>query len=141
MQKLPTRIQLEKKISQKLQLVYSQQFGCSTSKISCYLLSNKLAIVVENTTTKIEAILQKNNRFNIADDVRSVIEKTFISLIKPIIANILQVEVVDIISDFSANNNILGILVFLNDCPQTKSSAKKTYQRSRQKIQNAEENK
>ena len=140
MQKLPTRTQLQRELSQKLQLIYCQQFGCFNSKISCYIFDKKLAIIVEDTNTKIENILQESSQLHLAANVRTVVEQKFINLIKPIIINILEVEVIDLISDSSPNDGILGILVFLNNPPTTRIMAKNKYLRIEIKSENAENN-
>jgi len=53
---LPTAGQLERQLSQALQSFYRQQFGHSIRKITCHLFTDKVAIIAEDTVTKVEKI-------------------------------------------------------------------------------------
>ena len=124
---LPTRGQLERQLSQTLQSIYREQFGHSTSKITCHLFKNKVAIVAEDTVTKIEKILLDNSQLDLAHSLRSIISKTFATQIKQAIGHILQVEVIDLVSDSSLDSGYLGILVFLNNAPEIRLTKVRAY--------------
>lgn len=124
---LPTRGQLERQLSQTLQSIYREQFGHPIGKITCHLFKNKVAIVAEDTVTKIEKILLDNSQLDLAHGLRSIISKTFAVQIKQAIGNILQVEVMDLISGSSLDSGYLGVLVFLNNAPEIRLTKVRAY--------------
>lgn len=126
---LPTRGQLERQLSQTLQTTYRQQFGNQIGKITCNLLSDKVAIVAEDTVTKVEKVLLDNDRVDLANELRSVINKIFKTQIKQTVADIMQVEVVDIVCDSTSSSGHLGALVLLNNTPHIRSNSKAHFRR------------
>ena len=121
---LPTRGQLERQISQTLQSSYRDGFGHLPSKISCHLFDDKVAIVAENTITNIERVLLDNLKIDLAVNIRSALSKTFLSQIKEEIADILKVEVTEMISNWTLDTGYLGIMIFLDDSPKVRVTAK-----------------
>lgn len=124
---LPTRGQLERQMSQTLQSLYRQQFEHLASKITCHLFDDKVAIVAEDTVTKVEKILYDHSKLDLAIDIRYAIGEAFASKVKQVITEILQVEVIDIIFDSTFNSGYLGIIVFLDDSPQMRIAKNKAY--------------
>ncbi|MBE9045564.1 DUF2294 domain-containing protein [Pleurocapsales cyanobacterium LEGE 10410] len=126
---LPTRGQLERQLSQTLQSTYRQQFGNPIGKVTCNLLNNKVAIVAEDRVTEVEKVLLNNDRVDLANELRSAINKIFRTQIKQTVADIMQVEVVDIVYDSILSSGYLGALVLLNNTPHIRSNNKAYFRR------------
>ena len=127
---LPTRGQLERQMSQTLQSLYRQQFGHLASKITCHLFDNKVAIVAEDTITKVEKILYDHSKLDLVYNIRFAIGEAFVRQVKQITTEILQVEVIDIIFDSTSNSGYLGMIIFLYNSPQMRLSKKSYKQRT-----------
>ncbi len=117
---LPTRGQLERQLSQTLQSLYRDQFGHLPSKVVCHLFANKVAIVAENTVTSIEKFLLSNSHLDLADNLRAAIDEIFALQYKQKIAEILEVEVIDLITDSCLNSEYLGMIAILSDTPKVR---------------------
>ena len=121
---LPTRGQLERHISQTLQFLYRNQFGQLPSKITCHIFDDKVAIVAENITTNIEKILSDNSKLDLALNIRSAINQTFIADVKQQTSDALNVEVTEVVIDSVLDTGYLGIILFLSDVPKMRATAK-----------------
>ena len=124
---LPTRGQLERQMSQTLQSLYRQQFGHLASKVTCHIFDDKVAIVVEDTVTKVEKILYDHSKLDLVYNIRSAVGEAFVSQVKQVTTEILQVEVMDLIFDSTSNSGYLGIIIFLYNSPHTRIAKKKAY--------------
>ena len=122
---LPTRGQLERQLSQTLQSLYRHKFGHSPSKITCHIFGDKVAIVAEDTVTMVEKVLFENSKLDLASSIRSTISKVFTVEVKQIIADILQVQAVDIIADSTISTGYLGMIVFLDRPPVIRITKKR----------------
>ena len=130
---LPTRGQLERQLSQTLQSLYRDKFGHLPSKVVCHLFADKVVIIAENTVTSVEKLLLKNSQVDLAGDVRSVVNEIFALELKQKIAEILEVEVIDLIGDSCSNSEYLGMIAILSDVPKVRL-ARKTKNRKTQSI-------
>ncbi len=122
---LPTRGQLERQMSQTLQSLYRQQFGHLLSKITCHLFADKVAIVAEGSVTSIEEILFKHSRVDLARSVRLAISEDFTTQVKQAVGKILEVEIIDIMTDSAIETGYLGIIIFLQNAPEIRLTKKK----------------
>lgn len=84
------------------------------------LFTDKVEIIAEDTVTKVEKILLNNSQVELAHNFRTTILQIFTTQFKQTIGNILQVEVIDIVSYSSLNSAYLGVLVFLKNAPETR---------------------
>lgn len=125
---LPTRGQLERQLSQTVQALYRSEFGHLPSKVVCHLFADRVAIIAENTTTTIEQILLDNSRLDLAHDIRVAIGETFVSQVKQVAADILQVEAIDAICDSNLNSGYLGMIIFLKNAPLVRLAKKERCQ-------------
>jgi uncharacterized protein YbcI len=46
---VPSRGEMERSLSQSIQAFYRDRLSCRVGKISCHILGNQVAIVVENS--------------------------------------------------------------------------------------------
>lgn len=117
----PTRGQLERLLSQKLQALYRSQLGHQPSKITCQLFDEKLAIIVENSITPPEQVLAKNGQTELAEQVRSDLEKALEPQLKALIEQVLGVAVLDLLSDATLETGRTGIIAILEVTPEVRN--------------------
>lgn len=121
---LPTRGQLERQISQTTQSLYREWFGHNPSKVVCHIFSDKVAIVVENAVTHIEKLLITNSQIDLAEEMRSAIERVFSLQVKQKIGEILNVETLDLILESRLDSEYVGMVAILSNTPELRSSRK-----------------
>ena len=121
---LPTRGQLQRQLSQTIQSLYRLQFGHLPRKVVCHIFADKVAIIAEDTVTGIEQILLENSKPDLAYSVRKAINTAFTAYVKQQVADILQIEVIDVLSDSTLDSGHLGIIVFLKNQPEVRLSKK-----------------
>ncbi len=117
----PTRGQLERLLSQKLQALYREQLGHQPGKITCQLFDEKLAIIVENSITPPEQVLANNGQTELAEQVRSDLEKAIQPQLKALIEEILGVTVLDLLSDATLETGRTGIIAILDVTPEVRN--------------------
>lgn len=119
--KLLTRGQLERKLSQKIQALYRHQLGHRPSKVTCQLFDSKLAIILEDSITNAEQILLEEGKKDLAHKVRSNLDKAIEPEFKQLIQEILEVEVIDILSDATLDTGRTGIIIILSQAPEVRN--------------------
>lgn len=118
---LPTRGQLERNLSQKIQAFYRRHLGHQPSKVTCQLFDSKLAIIIEDSITSAEQILVEEGKNKLAEKVRSNLDEAIQPELKQLIESIVEVEVLDILSDATLNTKRTGIIVVLSQTPQVRN--------------------
>ena len=124
MNNIPTKGQLERRLSQTMLSLYRDRFGQLPSKVSCQIFDNKVAIVAESVVTSTERLLIDHSRCDLVKDVRSIVNSVFIPVVKEQIDQILQQKVVSIMSDYCLEYDYVGIIAILESPPQVRSSRK-----------------
>ncbi|MEO8892136.1 MAG: DUF2294 domain-containing protein [Coleofasciculaceae cyanobacterium] len=117
----PTRGQLERLLSQKLQALYRAQLGHQPGKITCQLFDEKLAVIVENSITPPEQLLANNGQTELAEQVRSDLEKALEPQLKALIEQVLGVAVLDLLSDATLETGRTGIIAILEVTPEVRN--------------------
>lgn len=117
----PTRGQLERLLSQKLQALYRAQLGHQPGKITCQLFDEKLAIIVENSITPPEQVLANNGQTDLAEQVRTDLEKAIQPQLKALIEEVLSVAVLDLLSDATLETGRTGIIAILDVTPEVRN--------------------
>ncbi len=118
---LPTRGQLERKLSQDIQAFYRRHLGHRPSKVTCQLFDAKLAIIIEDSITNAEQILVQEGKSDLAEKVRSNLDNAIQPELKQLIEEIAEVRVVDILSDATLNTGRTGIIVVLSGTPKVRT--------------------
>jgi uncharacterized protein YbcI len=118
---LPTRGQLERQISQKVQALYREQLGHQPSKVTCQIFDNKLALVIEQSITNAEQILLKQGKENLAEEVHSNLDDAIKSELKDLIREITKIEVIDVLSDATLETERTGTIVILESMPEVRN--------------------
>lgn len=125
---LPTIGQLERELNQKISALYRSQLNHQPNQVSCQLSGNTLTIVIENAITQPEQLLNSNGDNQLVEQVRERIDEIIRPQLQKLIEAILQVEVVDVLSDVTLDTGRGGLIIMLSDPPVVR-----TPQSSRQK--------
>ncbi|PSO59370.1 MAG: hypothetical protein BRC39_11360 [Cyanobacteria bacterium QH_7_48_89] len=117
----PTRGQLERTLSQRIQAFYRNQLGQQPSKVTCQLFDYGLAIILENSITLPEKRLAEHEKIQLAETVHSNLDKVIKPQLQALIEEILQVSVLDLFTDAGLETGRTGILAVLADVPQVRN--------------------
>ncbi|MFW6359732.1 MAG: DUF2294 domain-containing protein [Chroococcales cyanobacterium] len=109
--------QLERALSQRIQKLYREKLGHQPGKIMCQIFDQKVAIVIENSMTATEALLAENNKFHLAQQVRLDVNQLIQQDLKELIEEVLQVSVLDLLSDAKLKTKRSGIIAILEKTP------------------------
>jgi uncharacterized protein YbcI len=122
----PTRGQLERNLSQRIQALYRSLLGHQPSQVSCNLIDNKLAIAIENAITPPEQLLAKNGQEELAEKVRSELETVLESQMKDLINEILGVDAIDLLNDATLETGRAGTIAILSSAPKVREPSAKS---------------
>jgi uncharacterized protein YbcI len=117
-----TRGQLERTLSQQFQRLYREQLGHLTGKVSCRLFDNKLIIVVENSLTQPEQLLLKGGSSQQVEKLHMDLAKIVRPLVVELIEDVLNLEVVDLLSDTTLETGRTGLVIILSGHPDVAAS-------------------
>lgn len=120
MTSIPTRGQLERTLSQRIQALYRQQLGHQPSKVICQLFDEKLAIVLEDSITQPEQLLANSGQEELAKQVRSDLSKAIEPQLKELIKEITGVAVIDLLSDGKIETGRTGTIAVLSETPKVR---------------------
>ena len=118
---IPTVGQIEREVSQKLQALYKKHLGHQPSKVTCQLFGARLAIVLENSVTQPEQLLAGEGQIELAEKVRDDLNAAMQPQIQSLLSSILDVDVLDILSDATLSTGRTGIIVVLSDIPNVRN--------------------
>lgn len=105
--------QLERDVSEGIQIFYLAQLGHQPYKVSCQLSDKMLSIIIEDPITQPERLLAQSGNQELAQQVRFNIDKAFQPQLKALIEEIVGVSVTDLLEDSriqSGNTTILAVL-------------------------------
>lgn len=122
---LPTRGQLERTLSQRVQAFYRTQLGHQPSRVQCHITDGKVIIVLEDSITKPEQVLLENGQEQLAEKVRSDLDKALHPQLEALVEEIVGVKVIDILSDATFDTGRSGTIVVLQDAPQLREAQPK----------------
>ena len=117
----PTRGQVERNLSQRIQTLYRSELGHQPSQVSCQLFDGKIAIVMENAITQPEQLLANTGQSELAEQVRDDLQKALQPQIKALISEVVGVEVVDLLSDATLETGRTGMIAVLAGRPQLRN--------------------
>jgi uncharacterized protein YbcI len=119
---ITTRGQAERALSQRIQALYRNQLGHQPGKITCQIFDEKLAIVIEDSVTQPEQLLVEDGRIELAEQVREDLDNAIRPHLQSLIEEILQVSVLDLLSDATIETGRTGMIVVLETPPQVRPS-------------------
>ena len=117
---IPTRGQLERTLSQRIQALYRQEIGHQPSQVTCQLFEDKLAIILEESITPAEEMLLQEGQDKLAEQVRSSLDDALKSKLKNLIEEVIEVEIVDLLSDSTLETSRTGIIAVFNKTPEVR---------------------
>lgn len=118
----PTRGQLERSLSQRIQALYRSQLGHQPSQVTCNLVDGKVIILVENAITPTEQLLAQSGQEELAEQVRSQLEAALKSEVKRAIEEVLGVGVTDLLNDATLETGRTGTIAILESTPRIRES-------------------
>jgi uncharacterized protein YbcI len=136
---IPTRGQLERTLSQKIQALYREQLGHRPGKVTCQVFGEQLAIVIEDSITQPEQVLANEGQSSLAQEVRSELDSALQPQLKTLIEEIVRVGVVDLLSDATLESGRTGMIVVLDNPPEVRSSNSKKPQIASMSVQDGNE--
>lgn len=116
--------ELESRLSPRIQELYESKLNLRPSKISYQRFEDKLVIVMENTVTRSEQMLNEANQQELAQQVRNVLNQILLPQVKALVEEIVQVQVVDFLTDTSLDTGRTGAIAIWETPPE--SSARQT---------------
>ncbi len=117
----PTRGQLERTLSQRIQAFYRDRLGHQPSKVTCQLFDEKLAIILENSITNAEGLLLEEGQQELARQVRSNLDEAIGPKLIALIEEILNVKVTDLLSDSTLETGRTGTIAVLANTPEVRN--------------------
>lgn len=118
---IPTRGQLERNLSQSIQALYSNQLGHRPTKVTCQLFDATLAIVMEDSITEPEQLLMDKGQEDLAEQVRSGLDEAIEPNLKGLIEEVLEVSVLDLLSDATLETGRSGVIAILSQTPSVRN--------------------
>ncbi|WP_299412837.1 DUF2294 domain-containing protein [Acaryochloris sp. IP29b_bin.148] len=119
----PTKGQLERSLSQKVQALYRNQLGQQPTKVSCQLCDEKLIIILEDSLTPPEQILAQKGQADLAEEVRTNLDDFMKPKLKSLVEEVSGVTVTDLLSDVTLESGLTGIIAMLEKTPMVRSTS------------------
>jgi uncharacterized protein YbcI len=119
---VPSRGEMERSLSQSIQAFYRDELSCRVGKISCHILGDRVAIVIENSVTSLEKLLSSSEDRSFVRDLRDRIDYIVKSELVTKIKTNLGVDVIDLTIDTTLEHNFTGILALLDEMPQIRKT-------------------
>ncbi len=110
--------QIESLLSRKIKDVYRDRLEHKLDSLSYRLFDRTLVITLEGIITSPEKLLQENDRLDLAKQVREAIDRIIHPQIQDIIEEVLDVKVVDYLSDTTIDNDITGAIAIFEFKPK-----------------------
>lgn len=110
--------QIKSILSQKIRRVYQERLEHKLENVSYRLFDRTLVITLEGITTSPERLLKENDRLDLAKQVREEVDRLINPQIKDIIEEVLEVKVVDYLSDTTIDNDMTGAIAIFEFKPR-----------------------
>jgi uncharacterized protein YbcI len=117
----PTIGELERKISQRVSSLYKEKLGKRPSQIICHFFDSELVISLENSVTQIEKTLLEAGNENLAEQIRTLLDKIIKLQLKIIIEEVIGKPITDLMSNTSLVTGRTGIVVILDQLPEVRN--------------------
>jgi len=117
----PTRGQIERTLSQRIQALYRTQLEHQPSRVVCQLFDEKIAIVLEDSITQPEQLLVSSGQEELAEQVRTELDEALQPQLKALIEEVVGVAVIDILSNAKLETGRTATVVILADLPRVRN--------------------
>ncbi len=118
---MPTRGQLERALSQRIQALYRNQLGHRLGNVDCQIFDEKIAIVLENAVTQPEQLLASNGKEDLVEQIHSDISEAIQPQLRELIETTVGVPVVDLLADTKLETERTGMIAVLSDSPRVRA--------------------
>jgi len=119
--KYPTIGELQRSLSQSIQAVYRNHLEHQPARVTCQLFDTTLVIVLEDALTQTETLLQDNGHTELVEAVRDHLNTSLKPILQQEIERILEVDVVDMLSDATLETGRSAVVVILSRSPQVRN--------------------
>ena len=119
----PTKGQLERSLSQRIQALYRNQLGHRLSEVICQIFDQKIMIVLENSITQPEQLLAESGKEELVEQLHSTIEQAIEPKLSQLIEEVVGVSVVDLLSDATLKTKRTGMIAILSSEPLMRDRA------------------
>lgn len=117
----PTRGQLERTLSQRIQALYRTELEHQPSRVTCQIFDEKIAIILEDAITQPEQLLVSSGQEQLAEQVRLELDEALQPQLKALIEEVVGVSVIDLLSDAKLETGRSATIVVLADKPQVRN--------------------
>ncbi|WP_250124394.1 DUF2294 domain-containing protein [Chroococcidiopsis sp. CCMEE 29] len=117
----PTRGQIERTLSQRIQTLYRTQLEHQPSRVVCQLFDEKIAIVLEDSITQPEQLLVSSGQEELAEQVRTELDEALQPQLKALIEEVVGVAVIDILSNAKLETGRTATVIILADLPRVRN--------------------
>jgi uncharacterized protein YbcI len=117
----PTRGQIERNLTQRIQNLYQEKLGQRPEKVICQFFDEKLAIVLEKIITRSEQLMLNNQQHEFAEKLRSQLDDALKSQLQELIEEIVGVSVKVLLSDTDLRSGVSGIIAVLDNTPPVRN--------------------
>ncbi len=135
----PTSGQLERNLSQRIQVLYSSYLESQPAEVTCQIFDNKIAIVLDNFMTRPVQLLAEQGKKELAQQVRFTLNKALEPQLKALIEEVVGVPVIDWLSDAKLESGHIGTIAILAATPELGEEASKTSVKSEMAIADGDE--
>jgi uncharacterized protein YbcI len=105
---------IKKNLDRNIRNIYQDRLKQQLDNISFHLFDGTLIIFIEGTVTCSEKLLQKNDRILLARRVRKAIDRVIQPQIQSAIEQVMNVRVIDFLSDTTIDNNCSFAIAILD---------------------------
>lgn len=119
----PTRGQLERTLSQRIQSLYRTQLEHQPSRVTCQIFDEKIAIILENSITQAEQLLVNSGQEELAQHVRTELDEALQPQIIALIEEVVGVAVLDLLSDAKLSTGRTATVAILAESPPVRRSS------------------
>ncbi len=113
-----THRQLEHSLSQRVRGLYFTYLGHQPNKVSCQLVDKTLTIIVEDSITLPEQLLNNSGQENLAQQVRSNLQKVVELHLKSAIEEVYATTVIDLFSNSAFDTRRTSVVAVLATTPE-----------------------
>lgn len=117
----PTRGQIERTLSQRIQSLYRNQLEHNPSRVVCQIFDDKIAIVLEDSITQPEQVLVENGQEDLAQQVRLELDEALQPQLKALIEEVVGVTVIDLLSNAKLDTGRSATVAILAQSPQVRN--------------------
>lgn len=117
----PTRGQVERTLSQRIQALYRTQLEHQPSRVVCQIFDEKVAIILEDSITQPEQLLVSQGQEELAEKVRAGLDEALQPQLKSLIEEVVGVAVIDLLSNAKLDTGRSATIAILADPPQLRS--------------------